>query len=230
MENATKALLMAAGILIAIIVLTLGIAVYGRISRFYQTKQSNLSQEQLAAFNSEYTAYDRDDVSGFELVSLINKCIDFNQNKVYGANNTSESDLTEKGEGYQAITVSVEMNNNDYTGLLFSKAIYTYDGKNSGNRKKLAESISEMQNLERRVSPSDLTNLTSYATEIAEISNPTEVKKKVKEITGKDYNITSDDISKYSDYLTFKRGTFKCEKMTQNSYGQICEIKFKQTK
>ena len=97
MENATKALLMAAGILIAIIVLSLAIVVYGRISGFYQTKQSNLNEEQLAEFNNQYIAYDRTDVTGFELVSLINKVIDFNQNKVYGAHNTGDSDEKQGG-------------------------------------------------------------------------------------------------------------------------------------
>ena len=82
MENATKALLMAAGILIAIIVLSLAIVVYGRVTSYYQLKQRNISEEQLTAFNNEYSVYDREDVTGFELVSLINKTIDYNQNKV----------------------------------------------------------------------------------------------------------------------------------------------------
>ena len=231
MENATKALLMAAGILIAIIVLSLAIVVYGNISRFYQTKQSNISQEQLAAFNSEYSAYNRDDVSGFELVSLINKVIDFNQNKVYGASNTDENDNTELGQGYQEIEVLVTLNNSDYNNELFdNNANYTYSGKNSGNsRKELAGKISSMQGLEKKINPSDLTKLTFYATDFANMPQK-DLNEKVQEITGKNYNITSKQILQYADYLIFKRGTFKCTEMKYNSNGQIYKISFKQTK
>ena len=235
MENATKALLMAAGILIAIIVLSLAIVVYGRISGFYQTKQNNISQEQLAAFNSEYSAYDRDDVTGFELVSLINKAIDFNQNKVYGASNTKENDLTELGDGYQAISVSVKVLNNDYNGSLFSNnTTYTYTGKNSGNRKSLEQNIIEMRNLEGRISSSDLTKLTSYSSDFDKMAKQGQsITERVKAITGKSYNITAQEISKYTDYLIFKRGTFECNKtngMKTNSNGQIYEINFTQKK
>ena len=231
MENATKALLMAAGILIAIIVFTLGVVVYGRISGFYQTKQSNLSEEQLAAFNSQYTVYDRADVSGFELVSLINKCIDFNQNQVYGANNTDESDTSELGNGYLPISVSVQLNS-DYSGKLFTNKKYTYTGKNSGERKSLQDSINEMQTLERKYNSSDLTKLASRATDIAEMAGKgQDITDTIKEITGKKYNITSEQISKYADFLTFKRGTYKCTKMDSNkNNGQIYIIEFQQIK
>lgn len=228
MENATKALLMAAGILIAIIILSIAIAVYGNISSFYQTKQNNISQEQIAAFNSEYAVYDRSDVTGFELVGLINKAIDFNQNRVYGASNTNEDDLTELGDGYQAITISVKTVNNDYKGNLFSNNnVDKYTGKNSGSRKSLENKIYEMRKLEGSISPSDLTKLSSRATDIANAEG-SDREYLIYLITNKKYTISNDEIFKYSDYLIFKRGTFKCDSMKTNSNGQIYEFNFTQ--
>ena len=234
MENATKALLMAAGILIAIIILSLAIVVYGRVTSYYQTKQRNISQEQLAAFNNEYTVYNRDDVTGFELVSLINKCIDFNQNEVYGASNTDDD--TAQRQGYSEIQVDVVIpsgvstisyygDDRDYSSLgLFKSDTYYYNGKNSGTRKDLADKIKSMQTIEKNYAPSDLTKLTTY---ISEINNR---EKTVQEIIGKNYNITIENIVKYADYLTFKRGIFECIEMKYDKYGQINYFKFEQTK
>lgn len=227
MENATKALLMAAGILITIVVLSLAIFAYGRVSDYYQTKQRNLSQEQIAAFNNEFTVYNRDDVSGFEMVSLINKAIDFNQNEVFGASNT-END-TAQTQGYTEMQIDVVIRDNfSYYGEtddgLFDRKTYEYKGKNSGSRKDLSTKIEEMRKLERKATPSDLTKLTSY---ITEISSGEET---VGTITGKNYNVSISDIKKYADYLTFKRGTFECKEMKYDKYGQIYYLKFNQIK
>lgn len=227
MENATKALLMAAGILIAIVVLSLAIFMYGRVSSYYQTKQRNTSQEQIAAFNNEFTVYNRDDVSGFEMVSLINKAIDFNQNEVFGASNT-END-TAQTQGYTEMQIDVVIRDNfsyygEADGLFDRNKTYTYNGKNSGSRKDLSTKIEEMQKLERKASPSDLTKLTSYITEISSSE------KTVETVTGKNYNVTVSDIKKYADYLTFKRGTFICTKMDYDKYGQIYYFIFEQIK
>ena len=217
MENATKALLMAAGILIAIIILSLAIVVYGRISGFYQTKQNNISQEQLAAFNTEYSVYDRDDVTGFELVSLINKAIDFNQNKL--------------DEGYteMQITVTIPNDNASYNNNLFGPGTITYNGKNdNSNRKSLLKKIENMQELESNINSSDLTKLASSIYKFDDKDSI--IQDFIKEVTGKKYDIGLDDIKKYADYLTFKRGTFNCTKMEYDKYGQIYLFEFTQVR
>lgn len=238
MENATKALLMAAGILITIVVLSLAIFTYGSVSNYYQTKQRNVSQEQIAAFNREYSVYDRDDVSGFELVSLINKAIDFNQNKVYGANNTENTEEANNSKlnlGYTEMKIDINLNSptssyygddTEYSGMaLFqSNVTYEYTGKNSGSRKELSEKIKSMQELERRYNFNELKDLTSY------ISDLKSGNKTVQEITKKNYTIELINIVKYADYLTFKRGVYKCEDMKYDKYGQIHYFKFTQVK
>lgn len=233
MENATKALLMAAGILITIVVLSLAIFVYGRVSDYYQTKQRNISQEQIAAFNNEYTVYNRDDVTGFETVSLINKAIDFNQNLVYGANNTGESD-ERLGLGYTEMKIDIKLYSpknyygdyNDFKSMaLFqSNEKYEYTGKNSGSRRDLETKIKNMQKLENTYNYGDLVKLTSCVTELKNNEQT------VEDITGKKYSIDLASIVQYADYLTFKRGTYKCTKMEYDKYGQICYLEFEQTK
>ena len=231
MENATKALLMAAGILIAIVVISIAIVVYSRISGFYQTKQNNISEEQLAAFNSEYSAYDRDNVSGFELVSLINKTIDFNQNKVYGASNTKEGNEGEKlSDGYAEMSISINIKKLP-NSKLFSNGTYVYDGKNSSSKRQtLINNIKEMQNLEAKYGASSLTKLVSNMSYLEKFGG--DGTKDIKSILGKDYTLNDLDVEKllkYEDFLAFKRLEFKCDSSkTEYKNGQIVEMSFEQ--
>lgn len=56
MENASKALIMAGAVLIAILIISLGIFVFNRASGDAK-EQANLDKEEIAAFNSKLTPY-----------------------------------------------------------------------------------------------------------------------------------------------------------------------------
>ena len=51
MENATKALLIAAGVLIGIIILSMLLLGYNQISNYYQQQSDNLSLRQIVELN-----------------------------------------------------------------------------------------------------------------------------------------------------------------------------------
>lgn len=74
MENASKALLMAGGILIALIIIAVLIRSYTNVSIFQKTKLSEEEQEKLVAFNEQYTKYLGQYVYGIEVRTLMNKC------------------------------------------------------------------------------------------------------------------------------------------------------------
>ena len=78
MENASKALLMAGGILIAIIVLALIIMMINNIGMFQTSNDKIEAEKQLSEFNMEFEAYNREDVLGMDLVNLCNKINDYN--------------------------------------------------------------------------------------------------------------------------------------------------------
>lgn len=80
MENATKALLIAAGVLIAIMVISALVLMFNRISEVSQTEQDALVAKQLAEFNKEYEAFNRKDLWGGDVISVMNKMLD-NNNK-----------------------------------------------------------------------------------------------------------------------------------------------------
>ena len=81
MENASKALIIAGSILIAIIIISLGIVVFNNMSGSVQ-RNADLTEQQIASFNSKITPYLGESVSGsqvntfMELVRTINQKAD----------------------------------------------------------------------------------------------------------------------------------------------------------
>ena len=79
MENAAKALVIAGGILLAIMTLSLLVYMVGSTSRLAQAQDSKKAAEQLAAFNNEYEAYNKRVMYGTEVISVMNKAIVHNE-------------------------------------------------------------------------------------------------------------------------------------------------------
>ena len=73
MENASKALLIAGSILIAILLIAILVKSFTSISSFQKAQLSEEEQAQLIAFNEQYTKYLGQYVYGTEVRSLKNK-------------------------------------------------------------------------------------------------------------------------------------------------------------
>ena len=72
MENASKALLMAAGVLIALIIIGALLLMFNNLSNYQETNTQNTRESQIVEFNKQFETYDRNDVRGNELISLTN--------------------------------------------------------------------------------------------------------------------------------------------------------------
>ena len=70
MENASKALILAGSILIAIIIISLGIVVFRNMSAPVQ-RESSLTEQQISAFNSKISPYLGESVSGSQVNALM---------------------------------------------------------------------------------------------------------------------------------------------------------------
>lgn len=78
MENASKALIMAGAILIALLVIGALLLMLNQVSDYNRSQTELESDTQLAQFNEQYTRYGRDDVQGVDMISLANKVADHN--------------------------------------------------------------------------------------------------------------------------------------------------------
>lgn len=57
MENATRALIMAASVLIGILLISLGVVIFSRTGNVSKTYSSTVTQEEIAIFNSNFTKH-----------------------------------------------------------------------------------------------------------------------------------------------------------------------------
>ena len=75
MENASKALMIAGSILLALMITALLVKNFSDISSFQKTKLTEQEQEQIVEFNEQYTKYLNKYVYGTEVASLKNKYV-----------------------------------------------------------------------------------------------------------------------------------------------------------
>lgn len=195
MENASKALTMAAGVLIAVLIIALIYVLVNNLSDLSKQDEQQLKIKQTEAFNKEYESYDKKLMRGTDLITLINKAIANNekyedQDEIYDVNIvfTLNSDVTE---------VTVTIKENKQVGKEKSTVIF------EGNKKIELKS----KKTENRINP-DIEKFMQLG---------------VHEATGA-YQIVYDkdeygedklDSYKkiYNAYTTFKRKIFKCTKI-----------------
>ncbi len=82
MENASKALLIAGGILVSLITISIFTFAYFRMTSFAENSEKNPYEDELLAFNSGFEAYNKNVMYGIDIISVLNKAID--NNKRYG--------------------------------------------------------------------------------------------------------------------------------------------------
>ncbi len=125
MENASKALLMAAGILIAILIVTIAVFLFASYSSISESYEETTQTTEIQKFNENFTRYlDRDDVTIQEIVTLYNYIKEYKE-KTDGEievaityNGISESDLKNSAEAIK-----------NYQDKKFSVQILSYDSQ-----------------------------------------------------------------------------------------------------
>lgn len=84
MENAAKALGIAAGVILAVILMSLISYFFSTISEWPQQEEDTASAEQLAKFNLEYEVYEKSAMYGVDVISCLNKAISNNESYLEG--------------------------------------------------------------------------------------------------------------------------------------------------
>ncbi|MCI9274974.1 MAG: hypothetical protein HFJ24_02875 [Clostridia bacterium] len=79
MENATKAIIMAGGILIAIIIISIFYFVFNQTGDLVGEATTDTQQKELEDFNKSFEAYNKKIMYGTDIISVLNKAIDNNR-------------------------------------------------------------------------------------------------------------------------------------------------------
>lgn len=230
MENASKALLMAGGVLIALLVISLAVLAFNQMSQYKKNQSDLVKDKQLAEFNEGYTQYIRDDLNGIDLVTLANKVVDYNQ-KELGAGEINYN---------QKITLIIDMQNYQakYSGTLFDKNTYTVKDKNS----EFFTIINKYRTLEVEYTLKTISALSSNLESLKSyyIDGDTTYGKSISDIVGRKITTGSklgtlenklknkdfSDIEQYSEYSEFKTAEFK-GLQPEYTNGQISKLTFK---
>lgn len=238
MENASKALLMVGGVLIAILTISLAVLALNRMSAYQKSQSDLVKTEQLSEFNKQFIQYVRDDLTGIDLVTLVNKVENFNKKRT-GAGEINYD---------QGITLYIDMNNykNKYPGSLFNDKKYTIGGKNKDTIKSnnFSNTIKQYTDLEQKYTLKTISALASNIESLKfyYIDNDKEKGRSISDITGKsadkeplktleeqlkNKNLKGDfkDIELYSEYSQFKTAEFKGLQPKYEN-GQISELSF----
>lgn len=81
MENASKALLMAGGVLIAILILSLGVYLFTTSRQLGTAYEGALEENEIKKFNSNFTKFEaRKDITAQEIITTINLCKEYEAN------------------------------------------------------------------------------------------------------------------------------------------------------
>lgn len=123
MENAAKALGIAASILIGLLLLALLIFAYTRFTRISQQEEQNKKNEQTTEFNKRYLAYDKKNITGNKVISLCNMA--------------EENNI--KYEGIDDYQINITVNNSEDGINSFNSD--SYHEKSSDEKDKLRETI-----------------------------------------------------------------------------------------
>lgn len=252
MENASKALIMAAGVLLTMLVIGLLIFAWGKFSE-YGTEQDKLSEiDDVTEFNLQFTNYDRDDVKGYELISLANQVADYN----FRFSNDAQAKNDEK---YSPIAMYIDLNhqndklqyrNNTSGQVLFAQDTYEQSSTknqieqiittalgiekvygNTDAATQIAKSIDSLilsdEQIEYNANYRDMTEEQSKKVALDKFNSLTDGVQYDDYDTMKVALMGTGNIMKYYEFYQFKRATFKCTDITYNATsGRVETIKF----
>ena len=150
MENASKALIMAGALLISLVIISALILMFSNLSSYQETSTQGERSAQVVEFNNRFETYNRTDVRGSDLYSLLNSAINYNRTQsTAGIRDSSNTTWADEGQdlAYQPIeikfTIDITQLTADSRNRLFSgsgNTTYTV----SGNTNTFENSIKDM--------------------------------------------------------------------------------------
>jgi len=211
MENASKAILIAGGILFAMIIVALLLYLFNSMNLMGQADEDRKAAQQLAKFNAEYEAYNKKLMYGTDVITVINKAID---------NNKMEDDNQKAGR-YINVIVTVS---HPYTTTIKEERIDTVNGKPQPGYPQTWEDGSIGKKLDagthELIAAGALFDRNRYVVKFFENDAKDTVKKPNVGEAGyvPGYAVT---IYEYNALTQFKRSTFRCDGIDYDASGRI---------
>ena len=229
MENASKALIMAAGVLISLVILGAFMLMMSNLTDYQDKSYQAQADAQTVDFNNQYASYARDNIRGNDMISLMNKVLDYNDRKT--------------DEGYTEMQISFTISNDirqkltfDGTNRLITKPEYNQD--NIDEIVGPPDSTGIIREIEDRYEQKYASQLSMEISTIQQLYDENDVdgfndlQLLPKELSTYSGGLTQvyEDALTYNEYEQFKRTTFDC---TGTDYdentGRIINMEFECT-
>lgn len=236
MENASKALLMAGGILIALLVISALILMFNQIGAYGKSQEEMKRNSQLVEFNKDFERYmDDKGIDGTDIISLINKVIDYNNKaKKGGVENSVDYSIK------MSITVSgLDTFNSKYgyngssSDKLFKKDIYVIGNDYNKLNNELKEELEDFVSAEKTGISRDLLKQLSGMYDKKQINESIEKMRELLVEQDSSYQNwdgtttpTIESIKKYTQYSEFKTSKFRVTQDADYENGQIKNLYF----
>ena len=107
MENAAKALLMAGGVLIALLVIGSLVLLFTNLQDYQNKTDASVLEAQIAKYNSQYEPYNKKGLTLMELKSVYNKIVSNNKENPEYEIYTNINDSSSRGAKVKTISVPI---------------------------------------------------------------------------------------------------------------------------
>lgn len=226
MENASKALLIAGGILFAIIVLSIFALAYSNITMMKQAELDEQLKKEIQEFNTPFLAFNKKAMYGTDIISILNLAI--SSNSIYNV---------DYGEDY-FVNVSFQLTQDSVMDKVYKFELQGNGSYKVTNVTYQLDSDSLLQDEDEfKEIVKDFYNGTEYSLkddldELITFLVTAEQNEETKKIPLRyiDQKIPEVYYIKYSGIADFKRKTFKCSEVNYDDNGRVNEIKFRQIK
>lgn len=209
MENASKALLIAGGVLIAILIVSVLVVTLNIVNSNQKTREKALATEQLAEFNQKYESYNKKALRGTDIITLMKMAIE--------NNNSATSDNP------YYINVVIDLGNDKIEDGSKRTVILNKDKKViSDNTERIPSSLAGTYKIELGTWKDNVTYKPNDKVVKFFNTNSTDTVEEIKDNDRK----TTTIVYTYSPFTTFKNDIFKCTNVKYNDQGRIIELKF----
>ncbi len=241
MENASKALIIAASVLISIVIISAFILMMSNLTDYQMKSNKEAADQQTIEFNNQYDTYNRKDIRGSDMISLMSRVVDYNTRKT--------------AEGYTEMGIEVTIDSStrkkltfDQTNRLILKDSYTQDtiseivGQPSSISSEITTGeISRIQNKYQSKYANQLSSQIDNIRDIKEDPNLNSNTKKEEAFNNKKWlpkeasyyggiDEIFEDALIYYEYVQFKRAYFDCKDVEYDrNTGRIINMKFECT-
>lgn len=156
MENASKALMMVAGVLIGLMIISLAVYLFTTFGSASAEVHENVRMNKVNEFNSQFTKYaGKEDITIYDVITVANAATENNINYDFP---TKQSTPPDKNEYYIAVTLEGKGRIEYGTGTATSDISSRYQGYITDDINKINTTNKELPKYKCSVTTSDVTS------------------------------------------------------------------------